>query len=259
MSEPARPQRLVFGEVADDYDRVRPALPDALLAQVAERTGLAAGAAVLEVGAGTGKGTVGMARRGWRLTCLEPDAQMAALLRAKGVAEVVISDLEAWDGTPGAFDAVAAVDSWHWLDPEVVAGKVAGLLHPGGWVLVCWNRPDIDGSSLSGPLHEVYAREAPDLLASYEDRAAGLQPNGPVIAQLAATGAFAAPEELRHVWERTYTTQEYVTLLGTHSGHRLLPEPARTRLHTGAGEVIDAAGGTVTIPYHAVALIAQRR
>jgi SAM-dependent methyltransferase len=200
-----------------------------------------------------------MARRGWRLTCLEPDAQMAALLRAKGVAEVVISDLEAWDGTPGAFDAVAAVDSWHWLDPEVAAGKVAGLLRPGGWVLVCWNRPDINRSPLSEPIHEVYAREAPSLLSSYENRTAELHPNGPASAQLAATGAFAEPEELRHVWERTYTTREYVTLLGTHSGHRLLPEDARIGLHTGAAAVIDAAGGTITIPYHAVALIAQRR
>ena len=48
-------------------------------------------------------------------------------------------------------------------------------------------------------------------------------------------------------WEQRYTTEEWVTLLGTHSDHRILPEEQRTRLHAAVGAVIDRHGGFVAL------------
>ena len=59
----AREQRLVFGEVADLYDRSRPGYPASLVDEVVSYAGLTAGDAVLEVGCGTGKATVPFAAR----------------------------------------------------------------------------------------------------------------------------------------------------------------------------------------------------
>jgi len=49
----ARQPRLVFGEVADLYDRVRPSYPDALVDDVVELSGVDVSGRALEVGAGT--------------------------------------------------------------------------------------------------------------------------------------------------------------------------------------------------------------
>ena len=53
----AREQRLVFGEVAEQYDRSRPSYPDAMVDDLVELAGLGPGCRALEVGAGTGKAT----------------------------------------------------------------------------------------------------------------------------------------------------------------------------------------------------------
>ena len=44
-----------FDEIADEYERHRPAYPDALIERACEVAGLAAGARVLEIGCGTGQ------------------------------------------------------------------------------------------------------------------------------------------------------------------------------------------------------------
>jgi hypothetical protein len=53
----ARPQRLLFGEGADLYDRHRPSYPAALVDDLLARAGLEHGGRAIEVGAGTGKAT----------------------------------------------------------------------------------------------------------------------------------------------------------------------------------------------------------
>ena len=69
-----RTPRLVFGQVAERYERVRPSYPQALVDEVVE---LAVGGPALEVGAGTGKATVMFARRGLTVHAVEPSAEMA--------------------------------------------------------------------------------------------------------------------------------------------------------------------------------------
>src|SRR5215470_6380795 len=69
-----------FGVAAADYDRYRPRYPDALVDDV---VAMLPGRDVLEVGAGTGIATAAFAARGLAMTCVEPDAEMAALLSAK--------------------------------------------------------------------------------------------------------------------------------------------------------------------------------
>ena len=64
-------QRLAFGTVAELYDRHRPGYPPEAIDRLVRAAGLVAGDEVLEVGAGTGKLTVPLARRGLRVLAIE--------------------------------------------------------------------------------------------------------------------------------------------------------------------------------------------
>src|SRR6266704_6266427 len=71
----------VFNEVPELYDRVRPAYPDELFADLVAITGMGRRSPVLEVGCGTGQATRSLAALGCSVTAVEPGAGMAALAR----------------------------------------------------------------------------------------------------------------------------------------------------------------------------------
>ena len=131
----------VFGEVADEYERVRPGYPPALVDDVLAYAG-PAGRPALEVGAGTGKATVAFAGRGVPVTGLEPDPAMAAVLarRTGGVPGVSV--------VPCAFEAyrpdrryglLYSAQAWHWTDPVRRWRLAAEALAPGGALALFWN------------------------------------------------------------------------------------------------------------------------
>lgn len=124
---------LSFGAVAELYERYRPDYPgavaDAVLAHPRRPVRRA-----LELGAGTGKATRLFAGRGIAVTAVEPDPDMAGVLRRTTTGlpvEVVASRFE--DCSPrGTFDLVYAAAAWHWMDPATRVRRAAGLLAPGG-------------------------------------------------------------------------------------------------------------------------------
>ena len=94
----ARSYGKVFDEVAVQYDRNRPAYPDALLDRACEVAHIGAGDRVLEVGCGTGQLTRGLLARGLRVTALEPGDRLIGIaeenLRDAGDVELVHARLE---------------------------------------------------------------------------------------------------------------------------------------------------------------------
>jgi SAM-dependent methyltransferase len=77
-----REQRLVFGEVAELYDRARAAYSEAVIDDVLRFAGGdGSRLRALEFGAGTGKATVAFAVRGLAIVAIEPSAAMAAVAR----------------------------------------------------------------------------------------------------------------------------------------------------------------------------------
>ena len=63
--------RHTFNAAAGSYHRVRPDYPAELFDELIAVAGLAPGDHLLEVGCGPGKATVPLARRGFRITCIE--------------------------------------------------------------------------------------------------------------------------------------------------------------------------------------------
>src|ERR671910_3487014 len=94
-------QRLAatFDRAAELYQRARPEYPSELYDRLLRVTRLSPGARLLEVGCATGKATLPLAQRGFRITCVEPGPALAAAARANLAGfdvEVVEARFEDW-------------------------------------------------------------------------------------------------------------------------------------------------------------------
>jgi SAM-dependent methyltransferase len=156
----------LFDQVPELYDRVRPAYPDELFADLAAITGLHRGSPVLEVGCGPGQATRSLVALGYAVTAVEPGAGMAAPARERlaGLPGVTIenSRFEDWDDAGRRFDVLVAASSWHWVDQSVGWRRAHDVLRPGGWMALPGNvvvrRPgEPEVYAETADLHEGFA------------------------------------------------------------------------------------------------------
>jgi SAM-dependent methyltransferase len=132
----ARSYGKVFDEVAAEYDRNRPAYPDALVDHACEVAGVGDGDRVLEIGCGTGQLTRGLLARGLRVTALEPGDRLISLaaqnLKGTGDVEFVHVRLEDIQLPGESYKAVFSASAIHWVDPDLGWRKIAEALAPDG-------------------------------------------------------------------------------------------------------------------------------
>ncbi len=137
MPQPdARSYGSVFDEVAEDYDRHRPNYPDVLIDRACEAGGIGPGAAVLEIGCGTGQLTRSLLARRLRVTAVEPGQQLIARARDRcsgfGDVRFVNARLEDASLLGAQYSAVFSASAIHWIDPDVSWRKAADALVDGG-------------------------------------------------------------------------------------------------------------------------------
>lgn len=118
MDDANRGLRMTFDAGADLYQHARPDYPEQLFDQLITTARPGAGARLLEIGCATGKATSPLARRGFRMICVEPGPALAAAARRNLGAfpdvEVVESTFESIDPSRyAAFDLVLAATSGH--------------------------------------------------------------------------------------------------------------------------------------------------
>jgi len=159
----------VFNEIADEYDRHRPAYPDALVDRACEVAGLAAGARVLEIGCGTGQLTRGLLERGLRVVAVEPGEQLVARARdqlaGRGDVRFVNARLEQAPLRRGQCEAAFSASAIHWIDPDLGWRKIADALVDGGTValLSYFGLQDSRSAEDQRALRAALTRVAPEL------------------------------------------------------------------------------------------------
>ena len=260
-----REQRLVFGEVAELYDRHRPTYPDAVVDDLVSLAGLGAGSLVLEVGAGTGKATLLFAARGMRVVAVEPSAEMAAVARRRCAAydEVRIeqSDFERWEPAGREFPLVFAAQAWHWVDPELGFAKAASVLRAGGVLAAFWNRPMWARAELREVLIEAYRQAAPEVLDETDPMHPANSPSGDEVqwrSGVAAAEGLEAAEVRDYEWSRTYTGEDYAALLQTHSTVRVMDPARRSALVETVAQAIERHGNAFELPLVTRLYLARR-
>ncbi len=135
MSDPARS----FGSVAGAYDRGRPGYPSEAVAWLVGNRP----AAVLELGAGTGKLTETLVALGHDVHATDPDDGMLAVLRER-LPDVLTSvcGAEEVPAPDGSFDVVVVGQAFHWFDHDQALPEIARVLRSGGHLALIWNQRD---------------------------------------------------------------------------------------------------------------------
>jgi SAM-dependent methyltransferase len=245
-----REERLVFGEVAEEYDAIRPSYPDVLFDEVMEFGALTAGDRALEIGAGTGKATMRFLARGLRVHCLEPSEAMGAILRGKG-AEVETTLFEDWAAT-NTFRLLYAAQAWHWVHGNNRYERAAAVLEPGGTIALFWNKARELEGALGEAVDAAYDAFAPEIR--------GLSPShwnlDATLTELSAD--FVDIQKREYPWAQPYTTGDYLELCRTWSTHRMLPEERRSRLLNAVANAIVDNGGVVNMEFDAQCYLGRR-
>ena len=274
----------LFDQAAEDYDKVRPTYPGALVDRALERGRLDAGSRVVEVGCGPGKLTELLGRRGLRVDAVDPGRNMIEVARRRVGAAAVefhVGRFEDVDLPEGAFAGVFSATAFHWVEPEVSWRKAAALLEPGGLLALLTHVVvrDEDSAEVHTALLDVLREYEPEIAAAWPDPRpleallAGVAPrNGNASATwdwlmnegqhglevAAAAELFEDVEvatESRTVEE---TADELVEHFRTTSlCHHLEPD-RREALLEADRRVVEAHGGTIRSTFAAVLMTARR-
>jgi SAM-dependent methyltransferase len=242
-----------FDEVARLYHQVRPRYPDAFFDRIGEVAGLAAGSSVLEIGSGTGIATQPMLERGWKVRCIEPGAALANVARENlaPYANVEIEvgrfeDMPLLEGD-GGFDAIVSATAFHWVDRDIRYTKSHSLLRPGGHLAVIHYHHVAGGDiAMFDEIQDCYVAHMP---GATRERLRPLGKRTQSASDTRKSGLFEVVESTSLVAIETYTTAEYMDLISTYSGHRMLEPEQLVRLQACIASIIDRAGGTIHKAY----------
>ncbi len=236
-------RRALYDQAAVRYDRARPAYPEALFDDIQSFASLDENARILEVGCGSGQATLSLARRGWKIDCIELSERLAELARGK------LARFPHVRITKGDYDETELpAAAFHWLDPATRFHKAQSALKPGGCIALFWHRPAMSELSRDclEALQSAYRDHAPSLAARWQPPPPPDQMPDEFSAPIAESGCFQPALVKRYAYNLSYSAAAYVDLLGTFSDHLALQPAARERLLAAIKErITDACGGRV--------------
>lgn len=199
-------RRKALDSVALQFDRFRPGYPPKLIDTILNSAGLSAEAHILEIGCGTGRSAVPFAKRGYRITCLEPGRKLATVAKRNlaryASVRVKVCKFEDWASSDESVDLILAPQSFHLVDGRVRIPKAARILKQGCSLAVFGNEPTRGTSVADDLIHEAYLAFAPRAEQGWRPET------------LTTRGKFAI-RTFEFEWTHTYTAQDYVGLMKT--------------------------------------------
>ncbi|NUT36971.1 MAG: hypothetical protein HOV79_28275 [Hamadaea sp.] len=239
----------VFGEVAAQYDEVRPEYPAEMAAEIREYAG-GVPAVITEIGAGTGKATALFAQVGAPMVCVEPDARMAQVLRAKfPAAQVVIADADSWKPPPGGVPVLAGALVWHLLDEKRRCARVHDVLAENGVVALIGRKHVADDRAQQAAFDTAYSADG----RAYPHR----RPTW-IADDLEASGLFTGITTTRHDTMLPLSAEEYLRFVSTWSSFRLRTPQQQAALLEALRAAIARTGGSVLMRLETTLNLARR-
>jgi SAM-dependent methyltransferase len=136
----------LFRGKAQYYDRFRLPYPDALISDLARRTGPSGRGRLLDLACGTGQLAFALRSSFAEVWAVDQEPDMVAVVAAKAAADpgavpirTVVASAEELDAPPAHFSVVVIGNAFHRLPRDLVAGRVRGWLQPDGFLALCWS------------------------------------------------------------------------------------------------------------------------
>jgi SAM-dependent methyltransferase len=231
-----------FADVAAAYDRGRPEYAPAVVGAVAAELGVAPGAPVLDLAAGTGKLTRALLHAGFDAIAVEPQASLRELLAASVGAERVREGLA--EAIPLPDDSVAAVtvaDAFHWFDHAPALAEIRRVLRPGGGLAVLNALPDWSGAS--------WAHEVGGLMSALRPEHPGFD-RQPWQESVRAAADWGGPRELRVTVSQPASPERLVDYVASVSWIASLPQDERAALLARVDAIVRAGETPAELPVH---------
>lgn len=237
-----------FDTAAGLYDKFRPGYTDELYQKIFAWIPLNAESRAVEVGPGAGQATLPILHRGCRVTAVEYGENLSRLCREKFKDFpnflVLTGKFEEVFLEKGAYDLVYSASAFHWIPEETGYAKAFSLLKSGGVFARFANRPARDPKNEAlfeeiDKLYQIYMPSSHPPQFTEEDAKA--------LSLIPLRYGFSETFYALYHRTRTFSAQEYVSLLGTYSDHIALEEEKRRGLFEGIAQAIRRHGGTITL------------
>lgn len=135
-----------FTGKADLYEKYRPSYPNELIDFLYENAGCDN---VADIGAGTGKFTRCLLQKPWRVTAVEPNADMRSKLSEIEGITVVDAPAENTGLAANSVGLVTVAQAFHWFDEELFKAECKRILTDGGQLAIVYNERNYDGCEIS--------------------------------------------------------------------------------------------------------------
>jgi len=152
-----------FSNRVDNYRRYRPGYPPAVIDLIRKTAALNPGAAVADIGSGTGIFTRLLLEAGFDVSAVEPNEPMRQVAEADLGSFPGFHSITAPAERTGLPDhhagALTAAQSFHWFERDLAQAEFRRILKPDGWVFLIWNERK--------PRSSTFNRDYQALLASF--------------------------------------------------------------------------------------------
>lgn len=140
-----------FSDRVDNYVKYRPGYPAAVLAHLKAECHLPVGAAIADIGAGTGIFTKLLLDKGYTVYAVEPNESMlaAAKLQLSVYKNFIPVDgiAEATTLTKNKVDCVVCAQAFHWFNNGRTRVEFERILKPGAKAALIWNNRSTDAGA----------------------------------------------------------------------------------------------------------------
>lgn len=243
-----------FDTVASTYEKFRPGYTDELYKMIFDYITLNESCYAVEVGIGGGQATLPFLKTGCNLTAVECGEQFSELCKEKFKEycnfTIVTNKFEDMNFLDDTYDLVYSASAFHWVPESIGYTKVFSMLKSGGVFARFANHPyrAKDNLSLSeemdriyGEYYYTYYNKKQEVPTEYNEEQAVQR------AKIAEKYGFVDIKYALFHRTRTFSANEYSTLLGTYSDHIAIEESIRTEFFSKIEHTINSHGGSITL------------
>jgi SAM-dependent methyltransferase len=214
-----------YKNIARIYDEIRPSYPDKLIDDIVTKTKIDVDSNILEIGAGTGKATILMAKRGFKVHAIELGEDMAAIFKENLCAydnvKLNVCSFEQWINKDNKkFDLVYCAQAFHWLDPKIKYVKCHDLLNKDGYLVLFWYNSYDDstlGIKIQNQIQLIIHKYVANYYVSNNNSSRtthdGVYKEDERIKEIQNSGLFTLVDKIEYVTETKNNADQYFKVL----------------------------------------------